>query len=341
MKRIISTVLCLFALLSALTGFSACSKEETRDTVGRVLLTEGKRSHIAREDGVLPAYNGLPIIDGDEINVNIDSAVYIALGDAVFVRLEADSRATVENDRDGDMSIRLDKGAIYCEAAGGREHPVSVLTEDVVFVAEDADFRVEKYVDTVHNSLNSHVQAIRGSVAVTAGSGDTTVTDGGKRSRVERILTEDSDEAFFAVRNQQLDRYTLPDRYIEMGENGIFEADGMVVPAKPSGDLSVRKIGFINSDGSVAQLDPEFDAFHPIYTVTTDKPFEFYIELNHRRTALEMECFGAKRVYKDGDRYTVRFDAENTDWQSYVVSVCIKAENGDIRRFTVTVSRAV
>jgi len=46
-------------------------------------------------------------------------------------------------------------------------------------------------------------------------------------------------------------------------------------------------------------------------------------------------------VYKDGDRYTVRFDTENTDWQSYVVSVCIKAENGDIRRFTVTVSRAV
>lgn len=339
MRRFVTMILCVFTILPAL--FCGCSRQTDGQTIGRVLDTQGKKSHITRADGTLPAYGGLAVVDGDEFTVSVDSAVYVALGKNVFARIEEGTRATVEEDRDGGIIIRVLNGAVYCEADGGADDAVSVLTDDGAFVAESADFRVGIYIDTVHNSSNSHLQVLKGSVTAEAGKngGERLVTDSWKRSRIERVLSKDKNEAFFAVRNDELDKYTLPDRYIELGEDGLFDAAGVIVPQKPSGDVSVREIGFINSDGTRAELAPDFDGSHPIYTVTTDNPFEFYIEVNHRRTSVELECYGSKRVSYDGGRNSVRFDTENDDWNSYVIYACIKAENGDLRRFTVSVIR--
>ena len=331
--RKIALVLTAVILLSwGFTALNGCSKDETVYKSGTILSVSGE-ARVHRGDGSLPAYKGLSLRHGDTLYTEADAVVTVSLDGDKYALIEPDSAVTFrlyENETENVALIMITKGAVYMEAEAPITEGVTlgVGTADLIAVGAGASYRVSRG-DV--SPKPAWVQAIRGTVSVTPTNGSEYAVTEGNECRVDRNADGSS---VMAVESEPTDPYSLPDRYIALGSEGIFDAIGNMIPRPASSDLSLRRISVKKADGTELPLIPEFDNDIAGYTVETDSVATLTVTANHRRTTLEIQCHTAASVKTEGNEGKVIF-SENERF--HAVSVLVTAEDGSQVRFSVNI----
>jgi hypothetical protein len=224
----------------------------------------------------------------------------------------------------------ITKGAVYMEAEASVTEGLTlgVGTADLIAVGAGASYRV------VRGNVSpkpAWVQALNGTVSVTPTNGSAYSVTEGNECRVDRTADGIS---VMAVESELTDPYSLPDRYVALGEDGVFDALGSLIARPASSDLSLREIVVKRADGSAIPLIPEFDNEIAGYTVETDSVATLTVTANHRRTTLEIQCHTAVSVKTEGNEGKVIF-SENERF--HAVSILVTAEDGSSTRFSVNI----
>ena len=333
--RIKKSALLLVAVILLSWGFTVlngCSEDETVYKSGTVLSVSGE-ARVHRGDGSLPAYKGLSLRHGDTLYTEADAVVTVSLDGDKYALIESNSAVTFrlyQNETENVALIMITKGAVYMEA----EAPITegltlgVGTADLIAVGASASYRVSRG-DV--SPKPAWVQALSGTVSVTPTGGSEYTVSAGHECRVDRTADGGS---VMAVESEETDPYSLPDRYIALGAEGIFDALGNMIERPASSDLSLREIVVKKADGSVIPLIPEFDNGVAGYTVETDSVATLTVTANHRRTKLEIQCHTAVSVKTEGNEGKVIF-SENEPF--HAVSILVTAEDGSQVRFSVNI----
>ena len=338
MKRFSLLLVFLIALGTVAVAFSGCEESEIIYKNGVVTNVVGD-ARVHRSGGSMPAYNGLILKHGDKINTESGASVAIALDGDKYALIEAGSQVTLslyENDLENVALISLERGTVYTEADQPIEDGLiyGIVTADGMASGGAATYRVALSSATSSEPRKTLVQAIKGSVSVTAlgGKSEKHLLSEGYECRIDESETG----AFFAAKDVKTDPYSLPDRYIELGEDGVFDFEGTMIPKPPSGDLTIKELTVLRSDGSKAQLIPEFNNEHPGYVVEVDDPASLTVIANHPKTHVWIQCYHVTAIETSGNRGSVYFDNEG-GFGIFVVSILVKAENGDETRFSVNI----
>ena len=178
------------------------------------------------------------------------------------------------------------------------------------------------------------VQSIAGSVSVTPTDGETVTVSAGHECKIDRMSDGSSK---LTVPDALTDPYSLPDQYIAIGAEGLFDTVGALIERPASGDVSLREIVVKKADGSVLPLTPGFDNGIAGYTVLTDSVATLTVTANHRRTKVEVQCHNASSVKSEGNTGKVIFSANET---FHAVSILVTAEDGTQARFSVNIAPA-
>ena len=334
------------ALISA--GFTAaigCSGEAVTYKSAVALSVSGE-GRVHRGDGSLPVYTGLSLRHGDTLQTETDSTVTVKMENGKYALIEPNTSVTFslyESETESVAVITLTHGAVYIEAdtevSDGMTFGIAVApassggasAPDAYVLGGMAAYRVESSYAT---TAATTVQAIFGSVILSlpeTGRDGISLT-AGNECRIER----DTKGAIrFPVSETATDPYSLPDRYIALDSEGVFDADGALIQRPPSGDLSLKEITVIGADGSAVPLIPEFDNGVAGYVAETDAPLFLTVTANHRRTRLEIQCHTAASIKTEGNAGEVTFSA---DEPYHAVSILVVAEDGSEVRFSVNIA---
>lgn len=322
----------LFAGFTALIG---CGGSETVYKNGTVTEVVGD-ARVYRDGGSLPAYDGLLLRHGDVIKTDKDSTVAFTLNGEMHVLLEPVSAVTLcmyENEDEKVVRPELTGGAVYTEvdavAAEGTDYGVS--TPDCRIFGDENAYRV---VLVSGETRSTFVYALSGNVSITASNGadETRTIEKGQECRVDGMGK--GGNATFVSCGDVTDPYTLPDRYIELGEEGVFDASGKLIPKLPSADLSVRSMILTDVNGNTVELIPEFDDSIPGYIAETDSPYTLTVTANHKKASVKLLCHTADSVEENGNTATVTFSA---DGKYHSVYILVIAENGEEAEFSVNI----
>ena len=333
--RIKKIALLLAAMILFSWGFtvlSGCKSDSTVYKSGSVLSVQGN-ARIHRGDGSLPTYKGLSLRHGDTLYTEADSTVTVALDGDKYALIEPESAVTFrlyQNETENVALIMVTKGSVYLEA----DTPASeglilgIGTADGIAFGGSAAYRVERG-DVAPKPM--WVQAISGTVSVTPTDGETVSVSAGHECRIDRTADGGS---VMTVPDAVTDPYSLPDQYIALGSEGVFDSNGTVIERPASKDVSLREIVVKRADGGVIPLFPEFDNDVAGYTVETDSVATLTVTANHRRTKLEIQCHTAASVKTEGNTGKVIF-SEKEPFNA--VSILVIAEDGSQIRFSVNI----
>lgn len=317
------------------TAFTACSDNGTVYKSGTVLSVQGN-ARVHRGDGSLPAYKGLSLRHGDVLYTEADSTAVIVLDGDKYILIEPDSSVTMrlyKNETENVAIAVLNRGSAYVEA----DTPVSesvtfgIVTAGGSILGGNAAYRAEIVGETENSTL---FQAILGNATVSLFGADKD-----KRSlfpKHECLISHPTEEteATFSVLDTLTDPYSLPDRYIALDSDGVFDGKGNIIARPPSGDLSLKSIVVKTADGSTIPLIPNFDNAIPGYVVESDAPATLTVTANHRRTSVQILCYTAVSVKTEKNTGKVIFSNEKT---FHSVSILVIAEDGSEARFNVNV----
>ena len=335
-SRKIAMMLAVITLFSlGFTVLSACAEEGTVYKSGTVLSVQGE-ARVHRGDGSLPAYKGLSLRHGDVLYTEADSTAVIVLDGDKYVLIEPDSSVTMQlykNEAENVAIAVLNRGSAYVEA----DTPVSegvtfgIVTAGGNILGGGAAYRAEIVGGAEKSTL---FQAILGNATVSlAGAEEDKRSLFPKHECVISHPTEEA-EATFSVLDTLTDPYSLPDRYIALDADGVFDGDGNIIARPPSGDFSLKSIVVKTADGSTIPLIPEFDNGIPGYVVESDAPATLTVTANHRRTTVQILCHTAASVKTEKNTGKVIF---SSDERFHAVSILVIAEDGSETRFNVNI----
>jgi len=333
-QRAASLLLSVLLILSVITALSACGSDETVYKSGLITEIEGQ-ARVRRGEGTLPAYKDLSLRNGDILYTDVDTTVCIALDTDKYLLVEPSSIVSFKlykNEAENVTAVFLTKGAVYVEADTPPSSPdlnFGVYTAEGTALGGEAAYRVERIETRPKGTL---VQAMAGVVAVShADDGKWTEVYAGKECKIDRA-PDGEKKTFYSYTNAATDPYLLPDNYIALGAEGIFDAAGNRLARPASGDISLRGITLTDGNGEVS-LSPMFDNSVFGYVAVTADPKTLTVTANHPRTRISLECHTAASVVTEGNCGTVSFDGGGF----HAVSILVVAENGAEARFSVNI----
>ena len=286
----------------------------------------------------MPAYDGLVLRHGDSIYTGDGSSVAIALCESKYAVLEGGSGVELQlyKDSRGTVTvIDIEKGGVYAEEEpdSGIGHFFSITTADGEISGTSSAYRVEF---TPGETRQTTVQAIKGSASVYIPKTKEACTlSEGTECRIDRYNQKGASDPFFSVKDKVLDPYSLPDRYIELSEDGVFDPLGNIIDKAPSGDLSLKEIYLSDQSGNTVVTVPEFDNATVGYVAITPSPAILTVTANHKKTRLEILCHTAQSIEVKNNKGTVTFTA---DGGYHAVSILVIAEDGSEKRFSVNIA---
>ena len=314
---------------------TGCGDDGTVYKSGAVLTVQGS-ARIHRGDGSMPVYKGLSLRHGDTLYTEADSTVTMALDGDKYALIEPDSAVTFrlyKNETENVALIMITKGAVYMEAdtAPSEGLTLGIGAADGIAFGGNSAYRVARG-NVAPKPM--WVQSIAGSVSVTPTDGETVTLSAGHECKIDRMSDGSSK---LTVPDALTDPYSLPDQYIAIGAEGLFDTVGALIERPASGDVSLREIVVKKADGSVLPLTPGFDNGIAGYTVLTDSVATLTVTANHRRTKVEVQCHNASSVKSEGNTGKVIFSANET---FHAVSILVTAEDGTQARFSVNIAPA-
>ena len=224
-------------------GFTAligCGDDGTVYKSGAVLTVQGS-ARIHRGDGSMPVYKGLSLRHGDTLYTEADSTVTVALDGDKYALIEPDSAVTFrlyKNETENVALIMITKGAVYMEAdtAPSEGLTLGIGTADGIAFGGNSAYRVARG-NVAPKPM--WVQSIAGSVSVTPTEGETVTVSAGHECKIDRMSDGSSK---LTVPDALTDPYSLPDQYIAIGAEGLFDTVGALIERPASGDVSLREI---------------------------------------------------------------------------------------------------
>ena len=342
--KIMALIMAVMLISVGFTAAIGCGGDKIEYKSATVTSVTGD-GRVHRGDGSLPAYAGLTIRHGDTLQTEAGSTVAVRMGDGRYALIEPSTSVKLdlyESKTESVALVTLVYGAVYIEAdsavpdgmtfgvAVAPMSPKGVRVLDAYALGGGAAYRVET---TDAKPSTTTVQAIIGAFTLSlpaTGRDGITVTEG-HECRLER---DGKGMIRFPTNEAETDPYSLPDRYIALDAEGLFDVSGNLIQRPPSGDLSLREISVKRADGTSVPLIPEFDNAVAGYVVETDQPLTLTVTANHRRTRLEIQCHTASAVRTEGSVGEVTF---REDEPFHAVSILVIAENGSSVRFSVNI----
>ncbi|MBQ9115758.1 MAG: hypothetical protein IJY04_01920 [Clostridia bacterium] len=336
---LIAILLCFTVMIAAL---GSCSKEEITYGKGRFIFVEGD-ARIHRRGGSLPAYKGADLRNGDVLSTDKDTTAMIAFDGAKYVVVEAESKVSFEIYTDSlgrTVRMTLHSGAIYTEADNSLEEGESyvIRTADVEVSGGGAVYRVEVDESSNHTRRHNRVNAIKGKIEVELldGVGEKKELSDWSECIVKCSKTKDS-VPYYSEFGSRTDPYTLPDRYVDLGADGVFDAEGNIIPKVKSSDNSLKGIKVVNADGVEKPLIPEFSNEENNYVVECAGFSGITFTATHRKAQIKLIALGNTGVELKGNVATASFSISPEEVDVFVIIADIIAEDGSERRVSVTV----
>ena len=346
MKKITLTValttLLITLLLFALSLVS-CAKENITYTGGEVLEVIGK-ARVHRNGGSLPAYKGVRLKHGDEIYTEVGANVMIVLGGNKYAIVEGDARVRLElynTEENQIVRMVVSRGAVYTEADSplAETEIFEVVTPDGVVSGGEAVFRVAISQAKGSKLRTTRVNSMKGviDVRLSSADGESTAVTAWNECGIECDLGTEEALPRFTVKETATDIYSLPDRYIELNEDGVFDQSGNVIPKPKSTDCTLKEITVLDASGAPMKLFPEFSVSVQGYVVESVGLSEVTVTANHRKSLIEVISQGAISYHVSGNTAKVSFDPESSIGRAYVIGILVVAEDGTECRYSVTV----
>lgn len=330
--------LILIAVLLFSVGFTAlngCKDDNTVYKSATVLSVSGE-ARVHRGDGSLPAYKGLSLRHGDTLSTEKDAVVTVALNGDKYALIEPNSTVNFslyENETEKVALITLAKGAVYVEADTSAEDGLIFGTQftsqpQASVLGGEVAYRVKITEDKPSATL---IQVLFGAPTFSLSETSSRTLSAGTEYRIDR---NSNGEVILPITESDLDRYTLPYRYIELDENGVFGPEGELIQRPLSGDLSLKGITVNKADGSEVPLFPEFDNGIAGYVIETDAVAKLTVIANHPKTRLKIQCHTALSVKTEENTGEAVF-SENEPF--HAVSILVIAEDGSEIQFSVNI----